>query len=98
VALEREAREGSQRHQPSDTSLAWPSLAWPIRRGSAEDDSFEEEESEEEDPGKASREPHVPCDFRLYEQGGKIRNEHFRDMLDRAAERKFAPEIVLFDS
>jgi IS4 transposase len=34
----------------------------------------------------------------LYEQGGKTKNEHFRDMLDRAAERGFAPEIVLFDS
>ena len=69
-------------------------LLW---RGSAEDDSSEEE-SEEEDPGKASREPHVPCDFRLYEEDGKTKNEYFRDMLDRAAEREFAPEIVLFDS
>ena len=65
-------------------------LLW---RGSAKEDS-----SEEEGPGTASREPHVPCDFRLYEKGGKTKNEHVRDMLDRAAERGFAPEMVLFDS
>lgn len=40
----------------------------------------------------------MPCDFRLYEQGGKTKNENVRDMLDRAAERNFALEIVLFDS
>ena len=40
----------------------------------------------------------MPCDFRLYEKGGKTKNEHVRDMLDRAAERGFAPEMVLFDS
>ena len=65
---------------------------------SSEDDSSEDDSSEEEDPEKASREPHVPCDFRLYEKDGKTKNEYFRDMLDRAAEREFAPEIVLFDS
>ena len=66
--------------------------------GSSENGSSENGSSEEEGSGKGSREPHVPCDFRLYEKGGKTKNEHFRDMLDRAAERKFAPEIVLFDS
>ncbi len=42
----------------------------------------------------------IPCDFRVYDKpiGGKNKNEHFRDMLDRAAERGFSPEYVLFDS
>ena len=42
----------------------------------------------------------VPCDFRVYDKpiGGKNKNEHFRDMLDSAAARGFAPEYVLFDS
>ena len=69
-------------------------LLW---RGSAENDTSEEE-SEEEDSEKVSREPHVPCDFRLYEKGGKTKNEHFRDLLDRAAERGCAPEVTVFDN
>jgi hypothetical protein len=40
----------------------------------------------------------VPYDFRLYEKSGKTKNDRFRDMLDRAAKRKLAPEIVLFDN
>ena len=84
----------SGKHGKAVKGINLLTLLW---RGSAEDDPSEEE-SEEEDPGKVSRESHVPCDFRLYEKGGKTKNEHFRDMLDRAAERKFAPEIVLFDS
>jgi len=89
----------SGKHGKAVKGINLLTLLW---RGSAENGSSEdapfEEESEEEDSGKVSREPHVPCDFRLYEKGGKTKNEHFRDMLDRAAERGFAPEIVLFDS
>jgi len=52
------------------------------------------EEASEESP----REAHVPCDFRLYEKEGKTKNEHFREMLNRASEREFGPEYVVFDS
>jgi len=79
----------SGKHGKAVKGINLLTLLW---RGSAEDNS-EDNSSETE-----SREPHVPCDFRLQEKGGKTKNEHFRDMLDRAAERKFAPEIVLFDS
>lgn len=68
-------------------------LLW---RASSEEDleeTFQEEKSETE-----AREAHVPCDFRLYEKEGKTKNEHFREMLDRASERKFGPEYVVFDS
>jgi putative transposase len=42
----------------------------------------------------------IPCDFRVYDkpQGGKTKNEHFRQMLRTAKERGFAPEYVLMDS
>ena len=66
----------SRKHRRTVKGINPLTLLW---RGSAEDDS-----SEEKDPGKASREPHLPCDFRLYEKGGKTKNEHFRDMLGRA--------------
>lgn len=91
----------SGKHGKAVKGINLLTLLW---RGSAEDGSSgsrspeSREGSEEEGSGKVSREPHVPCDFRLYEKDGKTKNEHFRDMLDRAAERKFAPEIVLFDS
>ena len=42
--------------------------------------------SGEEGSGEESREPHLPCDVRLYEKGGKTKNEHVRDMLDRAVD------------
>ncbi len=42
----------------------------------------------------------IPCDFRVYDkpQGGKTKNEHFREMLQKARERGFSPEDVLMDS
>ncbi len=41
----------------------------------------------------------IPCDFRVYDkpQGGKSKNEHFRELLCRAKERGFVPEYVLMD-
>ena len=43
---------------------------------------------------------HIPCDCRLYDKpfGGKTKNEHFRDMLDKAKKRGFSPVYVIFDS
>jgi putative transposase len=43
---------------------------------------------------------HIPCDYRIYrkEADGKTKNEHFTDMLHKAAERGACPEYVLFDS
>lgn len=42
----------------------------------------------------------IPVDYRVYEKAtdGKTKNEHFRDLLDRAYARGFEPECVLFDS
>jgi hypothetical protein len=42
----------------------------------------------------------VPCDFRIYdrENDGLTKNDHFRAMVHRAAERGFRPELVAFDS
>ena len=59
-------------------------------------DSSSEEGSEEDSEEK--REPHVLCDFRLYEKEGKTKNEHFREMALAASERGFDPEHVAFDS
>lgn len=44
--------------------------------------------------------PLVPCDFRLYDapRDGLTKNDHFRDMLQVAKKRGFAPRYVLFDS
>ena len=74
-------------------------LLW---RGSSEEDPIggppSEESLEEPISEEASRETHVPCDFRLYEKDGKTKNEHFREMLDRASNREFGPEYVVFDS
>jgi hypothetical protein len=41
----------------------------------------------------------VPCDYRLYDKGrdGATKNDHFRAMLARAAERGFRPRCLLFD-
>jgi hypothetical protein len=41
----------------------------------------------------------LPCDYRLYDKvtDGKTKNDHFRELLDVAKERGFAPECVLFD-
>ena len=42
----------------------------------------------------------LPCDFRIYNkaQDGLGKNDHFRDMLQQAAEHGFEPELVAFDS
>lgn len=42
----------------------------------------------------------IPVDYRIYDKArdGKTKNDHFRDLLDRAYARGFAPECVLFDS
>lgn len=42
----------------------------------------------------------LPCDFRIYNkaQDGLTKNDHFRDMVQQAAERGFEPELVAFDS
>jgi len=42
----------------------------------------------------------VPVDFRIYnpDKDGKNKNDHFRDMLHVADERKFQPGCVIFDS
>ena len=43
---------------------------------------------------------YVPVDYRLYapDHDGKGKNDHFREMLDRAEKRGFTPKYVLFDS
>lgn len=42
----------------------------------------------------------IPVDFRIYDidTDGKTKNDHFLDMLDKAEERGFKPEFVLFDT
>jgi hypothetical protein len=42
----------------------------------------------------------IPVDFRIYDINvdGKTKNDHFQDMLHKAKDRNFKPEIVLFDS
>jgi len=42
----------------------------------------------------------IPVDYRIYDKAtdGKTKNDHFRDLLDRAYTRGFEPECVLFDS
>jgi len=42
----------------------------------------------------------IPVDFRIYDidTDGKTKNDHFRDMLGKAKDRRFQPRIVLFDS
>jgi len=42
----------------------------------------------------------LPCDFRIYNkvQDGLSKNDHFRDMVQQAAEHGFEPELVAFDS
>ena len=43
---------------------------------------------------------YVPVDYRLYapDHDGKGKNDHFRDMLDKAEKRGFSPMYILFDS
>lgn len=43
---------------------------------------------------------YVPVDYRLYapDHDGKGKNDHFREMLDKAEQRGFSPRYVLFDS
>ena len=42
----------------------------------------------------------LPCDFRLYHkaQDGLSKNDHFRQMVNAARQRGFAPAVVAFDS
>lgn len=42
----------------------------------------------------------IPIDFRIYniDEDDKTKNDHFLDMLDKAEERGFNPEFVLFDT
>jgi len=42
----------------------------------------------------------LPCDYRLFDKptDGFTKNEHFRQMLQTAKERGFAPRLVVFDS
>jgi hypothetical protein len=42
----------------------------------------------------------IPVDFRIYDidTDGKTKNDHFLDMLNKAEERGFPPEFVLFDT
>jgi putative transposase len=42
----------------------------------------------------------LPCDFRIYNkaQDGLTKNDHFREMVQQAAEHGFEPELVAFDS
>lgn len=41
----------------------------------------------------------LPVDFRIYnvDEDNKTKNDHFRDMLDKAKERGFKPKFVMFD-
>ena len=41
----------------------------------------------------------LPIDFRIYniDEDNKTKNDHFLDMLDKAEERGFNPEYVMFD-
>jgi putative transposase len=43
---------------------------------------------------------HWPCDFRIYDRphDNLTKNDHFQNMLKKAAERGFQPELVAFDS
>lgn len=43
---------------------------------------------------------YIPVDYRVYApmHDGKGKNEHFREMLDKAAKRHFSPRYVLLDS
>lgn len=43
---------------------------------------------------------YVPVDYRLYapDHDGNGKNDHFREMLDKAEKRGFSPRYVLFDS
>jgi putative transposase len=45
-------------------------------------------------------ERYIPCDYRLYEKvsDGLSKNDHFRALVQAAAERGFTPECVVFDS
>jgi len=42
----------------------------------------------------------IPIDFRIYDNynDGKTKNDHLQDMLEKAKERGFRPDFVLFDS
>ena len=42
----------------------------------------------------------LPCDYRIYnkEEDGLTKNDHFKAMIETAATREFAPELVAFDS
>jgi len=59
-----------------------------------------EEENGFSDEEEKKTEAHLPCDFRLYnkDEDGLTKNDHFRQMLERAFGRDFDPEYVVFDS
>jgi hypothetical protein len=42
----------------------------------------------------------IPVDFRIYDidEDEKTKNDHFRDMLDKAQERGFEPKYIMFDT
>jgi putative transposase len=42
----------------------------------------------------------IPIDFRIFniDEDDKTKNDHFLDMIDKAEERGFNPEFVLFDT
>jgi len=84
----------SGKHEEVVKGINLLTLLW---RGSSGGCSSQESPSEEEG-SEEEREPHVPCDFRLYEKDGKTKNEHFREMALAASDRGFDPEYVAFDS
>lgn len=62
--------------------------------------SEKEKEDAASDAEEERKEAHLPCDFRLYnkDEDGLSKNDHFRQMLERASKRGFEPEYVVFDS
>ena len=83
----------SGKHKDVVKGINLLTLLWRGSSNPSLPEQLEEEQLEEE-----KQEPHVPCDFRLYEKDGKTKNEHFREMAATAAERGFEPDQVLFDS
>ena len=84
----------SGKHGHSVKGINLLTLLWGGPPSKKEGDSSSDEENEE------TTEAHLPCDFRLYnkDEDGLTKNDHFRQMLDRAAGRGFEPEYVVFDS
>ena len=72
----------SGKHKDVVKGINLLTLLW---RGSSEQSSGER--SGKESSEGREQEPHVPCDFRLYEKDGKTKNEHFREMAETASDR-----------